>query len=100
MDTLAVVAAKGLIPALRFLPRRGKSAPFPHAMSKPKVLVADPIAQRGIDELAAGGSLEIVVKLGLNEDQLIEIIGEFAALVVRSETKASAKVIEAAHKLK
>jgi len=69
-------------------------------MPKPKVLVADPIAQRGIDELAAGGSLDVTVKLGLKEDQLIEIIGDFAALVVRSETKANAKVIEAAHKLK
>jgi D-3-phosphoglycerate dehydrogenase len=69
-------------------------------MSKPKVLVADPIAQRGIDELSVGGALDVVVKLGLKEAELIEIIGDFAALVVRSETKANAKVIEAAHKLK
>lgn len=69
-------------------------------MSKPKVLVADPIAQRGIDELAAGGSLDVVVKLGLKPEELLEIIGDFHALVVRSETKATAKVIEAAHKLK
>ena len=69
-------------------------------MSKPKVLVADPIAQRGIDELAAGGLLDVVVRLGLKEDQLIEIIGDFSALVVRSETKANAKVIEAAHQMK
>jgi D-3-phosphoglycerate dehydrogenase len=69
-------------------------------MPKPKVLVADPIAQRGIDELSAGGALEVVVKLGLKEAELLEIIGKFAALVVRSETKANAKVIEAAHLLK
>ncbi|MDB6149089.1 MAG: serA [Chthoniobacter sp.] len=69
-------------------------------MTKPKVLVADPIAQRGIDELSAGGELEVTVKLGLKEDELIAIIGEYAALVVRSETKANARVIEAAHKLK
>ncbi len=69
-------------------------------MSKPKVLVADPIAQRGIDELANGGSLDVTVKLGLKPEELLEIIGEFDALVVRSETKATAKVIEAATKLK
>ncbi|MEI9895649.1 MAG: hypothetical protein WDN28_17615 [Chthoniobacter sp.] len=60
-------------------------------MSKPKVLVADPIAQRGIDELANGGSLDVTVKIGLKPDELLAIIGEFNALVVRSETKANAK---------
>ena len=60
-------------------------------MSKPKVLVADPIAQRGIDELANGGALDVTVKIGLKPDELLAIIGEFNALVVRSETKATAK---------
>ncbi len=69
-------------------------------MSNPKVLVADPIAQRGIDELANGGNLDVTVKIGLKPEQLLEIIGEFDALVVRSETKVTAKVIEAATKLK
>ena len=46
-------------------------------MSKPKVLVADPIAQRGIDELADGGLLDVTVKIGLKQDELLEIIGEF-----------------------
>jgi len=69
-------------------------------MSKPKVLVADPIAQRGIDELSNGGLLDVTVKIGLKPDELLAIIGEFHALVVRSETKVTAKVIEAAHNLK
>ncbi len=69
-------------------------------MSKPKVLVADPIAQRGIDELSNGGALDVTVKLGLKPDELLAIIGEFNALVVRSETKATAKVIEAATNLR
>ncbi len=69
-------------------------------MSKPKVLVADPIAQRGIDELSNGGLLDVTVKLGLKPDELLAIIGEFQGLVVRSETKATAKVIEAATHLK
>ena len=45
--------------------------------TKPKVLVADPISERGIAELADGGLLDVTVKTGLKEDELLEIIGEF-----------------------
>src|SRR5215212_7343380 len=69
-------------------------------MAKPKVLVADPISERGVSELGEGGLLDVTVQTGLKEDQLLEIIGEFSGLVVRSQTKANAKVIEAAKKLK
>jgi len=69
-------------------------------MNKPKVLVADPISERGISELAEGGQLEVTVKTGLKEADLLPIIGEFDALVVRSQTKATAKLIEAATNLK
>src|SRR4030095_7153772 len=73
---------------------------FSRVMNKPKVLVADPISERGVNELAAGGFLEVTVKTGLKKDQLLEIIGEFSALVVRSQTKATARLIEAAKQLK
>jgi len=66
----------------------------------PKVLVADPVSQRGVEELAANGSLEVVVKTGLPEAEIIKIIPEFSALVVRSQTKVTAAVLEAATKLK
>lgn len=69
-------------------------------MSFPKVLVADPISQRGIEELASGGALEVVVKLGLTEAELIELIPTFSALVVRSQTKVTAAVLNAAGQLK
>ena len=69
-------------------------------MSFPKVLVADPVSQRGVDELAAGGALDVVVKTGLKEPELIAIIPEFSALVVRSQTKVTAAVLAAATKLK
>jgi len=69
-------------------------------MEVPKVLVADPISERGISELAAGGALEVTVKTGLKEDQLLEIIPQFAALVVRSQTKATSRLINAATNLK
>ncbi len=69
-------------------------------MSKPKVLVADPVSERGVAELMEGGLVDVVVKTGLKEDALLEIIGEFDGLVVRSQTKVNAKVIAAAKKLK
>jgi len=69
-------------------------------MSFPKVLVADPVSQRGVEELAAGGALKVVVKTGLKEQELIELIPEFSALVVRSQTKVTAAVLAAATKLK
>ena len=69
-------------------------------MSLPKVLVADPVSQSGVDELAAGGALEVVVNTGLKEPELITLIPEFSALVVRSQTKVTAAVLDAAKKLK
>ena len=55
-----------------------------------KVLVADPIAQEGIDIL--GKIAEVDVKTKLTEDQLVEIIGEYNALVVRSQTRLPQKL--------
>ncbi len=69
-------------------------------MQKPKVLVADPVSESGVSELARNGDLDVTVKTGLKESELLEIIGEYSALVVRSQTKATARVIEAATKLK
>ncbi|MHB0912733.1 MAG: phosphoglycerate dehydrogenase [Armatimonadota bacterium] len=64
----------------------------------PKVLVSDPIAKEGIEILQK--QFDVDVKTGLDKDQLIEIIGEYDALAVRSETKVTAEVLEAAKKLK
>ena len=69
-------------------------------MPLPKVLVADPVSQRGVEELAAGGALEVVVNTGLKEAELIALIPKFSALVVRSQTKVTAAVLDAAKKLK
>jgi len=69
-------------------------------METPKVLVADPISERGIAALSAGGALDVTVKTGLKEEQLFEIIGEYSGLVVRSQTKATKKLLAAAGKLR
>ncbi|MDQ3119765.1 MAG: phosphoglycerate dehydrogenase, partial [Verrucomicrobiota bacterium] len=61
-------------------------------MSVPKILIADPISTRGVEELSAGGAVEVLVKLGLPEAELIKLIPDFSGLVVRSETKVTAAV--------
>jgi D-3-phosphoglycerate dehydrogenase len=60
----------------------------------PKVLIADSISQRGIDELSREGALDVTIKPGLSETELLEIIPEFSALVVRSQTKVTADVLK------
>lgn len=70
-------------------------------MSKaPKVLVADPVSSRGVEALSEGGVVEVVVNTGLKEAELIKIIPEFHGLVVRSQTKVTPAVFEAAKNLK
>ncbi|MBE2179348.1 MAG: phosphoglycerate dehydrogenase [Chthoniobacterales bacterium] len=69
-------------------------------MSKPKVLVSDPISQLGVDALAEGGLLDVTFKPGLPHEELLKIIPGYNALVVRSQTKVGADVITAATKLK
>ncbi|MBI4282279.1 MAG: phosphoglycerate dehydrogenase [Chloroflexi bacterium] len=63
----------------------------------PKILVSDPVATEGIDLLRTQG--EVDVKLRLDPKDLISIIGEYDALVVRSETRVTAEVIEAGKRL-
>src|SRR5438034_9059797 len=69
-------------------------------MSSPKVFIADSISQRGIDELTRDGALEAKVQTGLSETQLAEAIPDFAALIIRSQTKVIAKILIAAKKLR
>lgn len=63
----------------------------------PRVLVSDPIATEGIELLRQQADVD--VKTGLSAAQLASIIGEYDALVVRSETRVTAQIIEAGRKL-
>ncbi|MBE9483068.1 MAG: phosphoglycerate dehydrogenase [Chloroflexi bacterium] len=62
-----------------------------------KVLITDPISEEGIDILRSHAQLDF--KLGIKPDELISIIGDYEALIVRSQTKVSAQIIEAGQKL-
>jgi len=66
----------------------------------PKILIADSISQRGIDEMTRDGALEVSVKTGMKESDLIEIIPEFNGIVVRSQTKVTAPIVNAGTRLR
>ena len=63
-----------------------------------KVLAADGISPKGIELLQQ--DFDVVVKDKLPAEELLEIIPEFDALLVRSASKVTAEVIEKAAKLK
>lgn len=64
-----------------------------------KVLVSDNLSQIGVEVLKSAG-LDVDVNTGLAPDELKKIIGEYDGLVIRSATKVTADLLEAAHKLK
>ncbi len=64
-----------------------------------KVLISDSLSPRAIEVFKEAG-IEVDVKVGLNESELIAIIGEYEGLAIRSATKVTAKVLDAATKLK
>ena len=65
---------------------------------KYRVLVSDPLAEEGIDILKE--FCDVDVNTGLTEEELVRAIGDYDALLVRSGTEVTARVIDAGAKLK
>ncbi|MBC8473643.1 MAG: phosphoglycerate dehydrogenase [Candidatus Omnitrophica bacterium] len=65
-----------------------------------KILVSDSLAQEGIDILKKVKEFQVDVKLKLSPEELKKIIKDYDCLLVRSGTKATKDIIEAADKLK
>ena len=66
-----------------------------------KIVVCDPISPKGIALLQQRPEFEVVVlPKRLTEAELMPIVADAVALVVRSETKVTRKVIDAAPKLR
>lgn len=64
-----------------------------------KVLVSDSISTKGVAILRNAG-LEVDVKTGMKPEELKACIGEYHGLVIRSATKVTAEIIEAAVNLR
>jgi len=69
-------------------------------VSEYKVLVSDKLSERGLEILREAEGISVDVKTGLTPDELRSGIEGYDALVVRSSTKVTAEVIEAADRLK
>jgi D-3-phosphoglycerate dehydrogenase / 2-oxoglutarate reductase len=64
---------------------------------KRKVLITDPVSEEGIEVLRQEAQVD--VKTNLKPEDIIAIIGDYEALVVRSQTRVTAPIIEAGKKL-
>ncbi len=65
-----------------------------------KILISDKLAEDGINFLNEQDGIQIHIQTGLNEEALCEIIPEYDALLIRSDTQVTAKVLKAAKNLK
>lgn len=66
---------------------------------KRKILISDSFSREGIEILEKQPDFEVVYTPGLNEDQLCEAIKDADALIIRSASRVTARVLEAAEKL-
>ena len=65
----------------------------------PRVLIADKLSPAAVAIFKERG-VEVDVKPGLDKDELPKIIGDYDGLAIRSATKVTAKLLDAAKKLK
>jgi len=67
-------------------------------MTKIRVLISDPMSSQAINVFEERG-IEVIQTGKMTEDELLEIIPEFNGLAIRSATRVTEKVLEAAEKL-
>jgi D-3-phosphoglycerate dehydrogenase len=65
-----------------------------------KVLVSDTIAPEGIEIFKEAPGIEVDVKTNLTPDELRGVIGKYDGLAIRSATKVTQEIVEAAKNLK
>ncbi|MDY6880840.1 MAG: hydroxyacid dehydrogenase, partial [Thermodesulfobacteriota bacterium] len=65
-----------------------------------KVLISDPLSEKGIDIFRETPGIDVDVKTGLEPDELKQIIHQYDGLAIRSATKVTADIISVATNLK
>jgi len=68
-------------------------------MAGSRILVCDPIHDDGVKLLTEAGYI-VDLRTSITAPELVEAVGDFDALVVRSQTKVTERVLEAGTKLK
>src|SRR4051794_6355213 len=64
----------------------------------PRVLVSEPLAERGLEAMRSAG-LDVDLQTGLSPEQLLDAIRGAHALVIRSATQVTAEVLDAGAEL-
>jgi len=77
--------------------RNGATGPSPMRL---RVLVSDPISETGLAPLRADPNIEIDLRTDLTPSALVEIIGGYDALLVRSGTQVTAELLCAGRALR
>lgn len=65
-----------------------------------KVLVMDGVSEEGLAPLRKNPEIEVVIGQKMTEDELAGVIAEYDAMIVRSATRVTARVLEKAGRLK
>lgn len=65
-----------------------------------KILIADKLAEAGINYLNEQPNLQLHIETGLDEERLCDLIPDYDALLVRSDSRVTARVLEAGRRLK
>ncbi len=65
-----------------------------------KILISDPLSEDGIYPLRKAENLQIDIETDLSEAELLQKIGQYDGLLVRSQTQVTRELIEKAHQLK
>ncbi|HEY7729065.1 MAG TPA: hydroxyacid dehydrogenase [Candidatus Eisenbacteria bacterium] len=69
-------------------------------MAGPRVLVSDPLSPRAIAALRAVPEVSVREAAGLTEDQLLPLVDEIEAWIVRSGTRVTRRLLEGAPRLR
>jgi D-3-phosphoglycerate dehydrogenase len=65
-----------------------------------KILISDKLGQAGLDRLDQAKDAQYDMKTGLSKEELMAILPEYDALIIRSGTRADADILKAGSKLK
>jgi D-3-phosphoglycerate dehydrogenase len=65
-----------------------------------KILVSDPLSEVGVNIFRETPGIDVYVNTGLSHEELKGIIGRYDAIAIRSATKVTGDIIEAADSLK
>ncbi|MGD0230375.1 MAG: phosphoglycerate dehydrogenase [Syntrophorhabdales bacterium] len=69
-------------------------------MTRFRVLVTDTISEGGMKKLTRDGTVDVDIKAGITNDELMKIIGDYDAIITRSGTSITASLLENPGRLK